>query len=149
MLYGKGDEVTDIQPVFYNGKPIGPSNLPWDCLNSGEPAGGYYFYEVYATYSTKFFCMQNGTVVSNGNERENIVLGNKRIDAWQFGGILIYSDDDKKTVGKGSIDQFRGVENYGQDMCTVILSKPTQGSTRQYIAYNFDSNRTQRALSEN
>lgn len=147
-LYGAGDEITQLTYVAYNGKPLGPSNLPWDLIKSQEAsntkAGDYTVYECWSVYSATQFGMQNGALTNVANKRENITLGFTRNNEWQSGSVLIYQEEDgKATVSKGTVDMFRGADNYGTDKCSIVLARQhgSAGGARQYVVYNFDSNK--------
>ena len=155
-MYGAGDEVTQLEYVRYNNKPFGPSNLPWENLkvsgtsafsvpSSGLPA--YYMFECRSVYSSTHFGMQNGSFTAEANMRDNLALGFTRNTEWQSGSMLLYNQNDgKPEVTKGSVDQLRGADNYGTDKCSIIFACQHEGGARQYIVYNFDSNRAQQAI---
>ena len=159
ILYGSGDEVTRLEYIRYNNKPLGPSNLPWDCIKaSGSatkafdvPSSGlpsYYMFECRSVYSSTQFGMQNGSFTAEANMRDNVALGFTRNTEWQSGSMLLYNQNDgKPEVSKGSVDQLRGADNYGTDKCSIIFASQHEGGARQYIVYNFDSNRAQQNLS--
>lgn len=156
IMYGAGDEVTQLEYVRYNNKPFGPSNLPWENLkvsgtsafsvpSSGLPA--YYMFECRSVYSSTHFGMQNGSFTAEANMRDNLALGFTRNTEWQSGSMLLYNQNDgKPEVTKGSVDQLRGADNYGTDKCSIIFACQHEGGARQYIVYNFDSNRAQQAI---
>ncbi|MDD6736166.1 MAG: S-layer homology domain-containing protein [Clostridiales bacterium] len=157
-LYGAGDEITSITYVSYNGKPLGPSNLPWDAIKTGDVAFSasgvsttdYLAYECYSVYSSTQFGMQNGALTSDAVKRENLALGFTRNNEWQSGGFLLYSEEDGEiSVMKGTPDMLRGADNYGLDKCSIIFAMQHVGGARQYIAYNFSSNKAQKNLNSN
>lgn len=152
-LYGAGDEITQLTYITYKGKPFGPSNLPWECLKGSgsetQAFSGYYMFECRSVYSSSQFGMQNGSFTAEANMRDNVALGFTRNTEWQSGSMLLYTQEDGNVeVTKGTVDQLRGADNYGTDKCSIIFAMQHEGGARQYIVYNFDSNRAQQNLNQ-
>ena len=148
-LFGKGSKVTKIKYAEYNGAPIGPSNLPWEYITSQESineladgvSAQIYMYEVYDTFSSEYFGLQNGVLIS-GDKRENQTIGWKRLTAWQQGGMIMYQDEGRDgTVSLGTVDAMKGAKQYGTNGCSIVLAyQVVHGNARQFLIYNLDSN---------
>ncbi len=154
-LYGIEKEVTDIEYPLYNGKPVGPSNLPWEHLDNGtnttfmgSSGGSPGFFEVYDTYSASYFCVQRGAMNSDGRSRAKQILGYKRNIEWQKGGVLMYEGDGTVNGGRvavGTVEQMKSAKQYGTDGCSVLFAFTHEGGSRMYIVYNLESNNAARA----
>lgn len=149
-IYGQDSTKTvdRIDPCTYNGKNIGPKNLPWDCIDTGKRVsfrcGDWSFpllaMECYKKASSNDAIVQYGQTISE-NERENKALCFNEGKAWSMGGVLLYDETSGiPEVSAGSYEDLRGADVYGRDACSIVLFFSYSASARATIIYNLSSN---------
>ena len=140
-LYGNGKKVTSVKPVLYNGKVLGPNNLPDNVegiaqMSLTKPyAGTPYFFEVYKVVSSSRVIIQQGAITENNKRavQTSITARNKE---WQRGGILNYKEENGRVeVSPGSFDQCVEAEQYGSEKATKMVAFIHEGGARQIIMY--------------
>ena len=143
QLYGYGSEVTKIEPVMYNGKHLGPDNLP-SVTNLTPSAvlgffktGDVYSAEVYKVLSGDNIIMQMGDTV-DGLKREKQRTSCIRNKEWQGGGVLLYQREEngKNTVRQGTSADLRTAVNDGTEKASIVIFASHEGSARQLVVYN-------------
>lgn len=153
-IYGQDSAkiVDSIVPCTYNGKNIGPDNLPWDCIKNGtrvnfkcgnwENGDGVDMFamECLSNVGANYAQLQYGDLISS-YERNGKAICYDEGDAWSMGGILIYDETDgKPRISAGSYENLKGADKYGIDQCSIVLYFLNSGSARETIIYNLESN---------
>lgn len=142
-LYGNGTKVSSITPILYNGKVLGPNNLPDVNSTAGitlskNYSGTPYCFEIYKIASSTRAIMQNGAITS-GAKREVMTSITDRNKEWQKGGLLHYKEENGRSeVVAGAFDQCKEAEKYGTEEATKVIAFSHEGGARQIIMYTLD-----------
>lgn len=143
VLYGNGTKVSKVVPVTYNGKVIGPNNLP-DVTETGklsisrEFGSETFVYELYSVSSAQRAVGQNGVLGSDGKRDTQTIILND-YTAWQMSGLMHYKEENGRAeVMQGSFDQCTEAKQYGSDKATVIIAFMHTGRPRGMLMYTLD-----------
>ena len=145
-IYGYEDEITKIEPILYNGKVVGPNNLP--SIGSTDPISldnfpgtkKKYAMQVYKVINENDFIVQNGPIV-NGFVREQQCTCCIRNKEWQGGGVLVYNyigGKERAEVRQGTIADLRSVVADGMSNASIVLFSSHDGGAIQLIIYNLE-----------
>ena len=150
-LYGRNNKVTKVEPVMYNGKHLGPDNLPdiskREQLDSGTNAGMFviknhshaYAFEVYELLSSTEMVLQQGEQNFDETREFQRVAYTRNVE-WMFGGVLLYENNGRtETVSAGTLDKCRTVKKDGSDKATIVIALMAGGNGRQYLMYNLEN----------
>lgn len=138
-LYEQDGEITKVEPIYVNGKIIGPDTLPSlsETVTFSDPELNR-FEECYSVVNESEFVVQRGDYIGKGYNREIQTTGAFMHAEWAGGGVLVYDENDgKPIVRNGSISDLRPAESYGAKS-SKMYSNAHLGAARQYIIYNLD-----------
>lgn len=138
-LYEQDGYITKVEPIYVNGKIIGPDTLPElteDVSFSDTELNR--FEECYSIVNDSEFVVQRGNYTGDGYNREVQTTGAFMHAEWAGGGVLVYDyNGGRPIVRNGSISDLKPAESYGAS-ASKMFSLAHLGAARQYIIYNVD-----------
>jgi len=144
FLYGNGKKVSSVEPMLYNGKVLGPNNLPdinsesMITVSKSYSTNTPHCFEIYKVASGSRAIMQNGAIVSAAKRAVQTSITDRNRE-WQKGGLLHYKEENGRAeVMAGAFDQCIEAEQYGNELATKVIAFTHEGGARQIIMFTLD-----------